>query len=121
MENETPKSTFRLIVDGSEIATEPTLGESSDSFTPEAGTFIFGRKVKELDFSKLQTDWKQILGQIDSLATQADIPVDPQGKKKTFLLDEIDIGLTITAEGHLAFIASASASATLSMTFKRSK
>lgn len=64
----------------------------------------------------MKDEWRQRLQQVDALAEVADTKTPT---KTGFRLTEIELGLTITAEGHVAFIASASASATLTVTFTR--
>jgi hypothetical protein len=89
-----------------------------DDFEPQAGPLkaLFGRKPKELEFSQVENEWDQRLEQVDALAKAADAKADG---KTGLRLTQIELGLTITAEGHLAFVASASASATFKVTFTR--
>ena len=111
-------NTFRVVIDtptGGAPALPPNEG---DAFEAQAGVLqaIFHRESKDLDFDKVKDEWKQRLQQVDGLAEVADTNRDA---KTGLRLTEIELGLTITAEGHLAFIASASASATLTVHFSR--
>jgi len=77
---------------------------------------LFARESKDFDFDSVKHEWMDRLDQVRALAAAADSADEsPVG----FRLTEIDLGLTITAEGHLAFVASASASAVLQVKFTR--
>jgi hypothetical protein len=77
---------------------------------------LFTRESKDFDFDSVKHEWLDRLDQVRALVSAADSDTEsPAG----FRLTEIDLGLTITAEGHLAFVASASASAVLQVKFTR--
>lgn|GEM_PF-6827456 len=110
---------FRVMVDaegaGGSAALPPNL---EDTFQPQAGFLraIFHKEEKNFDFDALNEEWKQRVAQVNTLGRAADATTEPSSG---FRLTEIDLGLTITAEGHLAFVASASASATIQLKFTR--
>ncbi len=110
--------TFRVVVDTPAAAPGGPLPQDDDEFEAQAGLLhaIFHREAKDLDFDKVKEEWKQKLVQVDALAALANSSPNAKAGLK---LSEIELGLTITAEGHLAFIASASASATLTVRFSR--
>jgi hypothetical protein len=108
-----------VVVDSDSAIEAAIAPPGDDDFEAQAGPLraLFGRKSKELDFGGLEKEWNQRLEQVDALTRAA----DAKANGKTGLrLTQIELGLTITAEGHLAFVASASASATLKVTFARS-
>jgi hypothetical protein len=102
---------FRVVID-----TPQSGGTSETRVRAGAPRSVLGSHLKDLDFEKVKKDWTQCLEQVRDLAKVADTEKEsPAG----FRLTEIDLGLTITAEGHLAFVASASASAMLQVKFTR--
>jgi hypothetical protein len=117
MPDDSSKS-FRVYVDApgssdlNELPPNP-----ADTFAAQAGWWkaIFHKEEKDFDFDKLNAEWQQKIEQINQLGKTADESHNPGG----FKLTEIDLGLTLTAEGHFAFVASASASATISLKFTR--
>ena len=121
MESEISKSKFRVVVDSGWDQPVVTPPLTADNFVATSGNVqaLFGRKVDEFYFSQLQSDWTQLLTHVNSLAAQADAPLTDGSPKPKFQLQEIDVNIAVTAEGHLAFIASASASASIQLNFKR--
>jgi Trypsin-co-occurring domain 1 len=105
---------FRVVVESGETSEGTQARRGADAQVPRA---LFRSQPKELDFDKIKKDWTECLTQLRDLTEVAD---SGQESPSGFRLTEIDLGLTITAEGHLAFIASASASATLQVKFTRS-
>lgn len=111
---------FRVIVDAAGPMEESTVlpPNSDDSFQPEAGRLkaVFHKEEKKFDFDALSEEWKQRITQVNALGQAADTVATAS---PGFRLTEINLGLTVTAEGHLAFVATASASATIQLTFTR--
>lgn len=107
---------FRVMVDTEGSGVLPPNPE--DTFQPQAGFLkaIFQKEEKTFDFDTLNEEWKQRVAQVNTLGQAADATTKASSG---FRLTEIDLGLTITAAGHLAFVASASASATIQLKFTR--
>ena len=111
-------NTFRVYVETPGTSGPEVLPPSpEDTFTAQAGVLkaLFHREEKQFDFDKLNDEWKQKIQQVNQLGKAA----DDNGESTGFRLTEIDLGLTLTAEGHFAFVASASASATIQLKFTR--
>jgi hypothetical protein len=92
--------------------------DPKEAFQPQAERLggLFHKEDAEFDFGALNDEWKQRIAQVNALGATADeATIEGSG----FRLTEIDLGLTITAEGHLAFVASASAQATIQLKFTR--
>jgi hypothetical protein len=100
---------FRVVVDTPATASGELPPQGDDEFEAQSGLLhaLFQREAKDLDFDKVKEDWKQKLAQVDALA---DLANSSPNAKAGLKLSEIELGLTITAEGHLAFIAPASES-----------
>jgi hypothetical protein len=110
---------FRVMVDTGEGGDPNALPPNpEDTFQPQAGFLraLFHKEEKEFDFDALNHEWKQRVDQVNALGETADKSTT---QTSGFRLTEIDLGLTVTAEGHLAFVASASASATIQLKFTR--
>ena len=123
MESEGPtkepgSGVFRVVVDAAPAGGGVLPPNEADQFLPQAGPLraLFHRETKELDFDQVKTELGQHLAQVSALADVAD---HSNAAAAGFRLSEIELGLTITAEGHLAFIASAGVSATLTVRFNR--
>ena len=113
-----PDNVFRVFVEAPGYSGPEELPPNpDDAFTAQAGILkaLFHRDEKQFDFDKLNAEWKQKIQQVNQLGKTA----DENGGSTGFRLTEIDLGLTLTAEGHFAFVASASASATIQLKFTR--
>jgi hypothetical protein len=73
---------------------------------------VFTRPVEEV-----RKDWGVVLGQVSTLATEADTAV----AGKALRLDSLTVELAFNAKGQLLFIAEAGVQASVSVTFKRSQ
>ena len=71
-------------------------------------------EIKPVDQDAMAADWKEKLGRIVDIATSA-----AQTQDKAWHIDEIEIGLTLSAEGKLLFIAKAGAEASVKVTLKK--
>jgi hypothetical protein len=112
---------FRVLVDTAGLEGPDSLPPNpEDTFQSQAGALkaVFQKEEMRFDFDKLNDEWKQRITQVNTLGQAADATAD---LSSGFRLTEIDLGLTITAEGHFAFVASASASATIQLKFTRSE
>ena len=111
---------FRVIVDvaGAGGGSTSLPPNPEDTFQPEGGRLraVFHKEEKKLDFDALNEEWKQRIAQVNTLGQAADTAATASSG---FRLTEINLGLTVTAEGHLAFVASTSASVTIQLTFTR--
>jgi hypothetical protein len=110
---------FRVVVDTGELRGSSGLPlNPEDTFQPQAGVLkaVFHKEEKIFDFDKLNEEWKERIAQVNTLGQATDATAEASSG---FRLTEIDLGLTITAEGHFAFVASASASATIQLRFTR--
>jgi hypothetical protein len=111
------ENSFWVVLDTPATSARSLPPHEGDSFEAQAGRLraLFQREPKELDFNQVKKEWNQRLKQVDALVEVADAEASTRG----IHLTEIELGLTLTAEGHLAFIASASASASLKVKFTR--
>ena len=71
--------------------------------------------IQDLDSKEMAADWKNKLDRIVDVATHA-----AQTQDKAWHIDEIEIGLTLSAKGKLLFIAEAGAEASVKVTLKKS-
>ena len=71
--------------------------------------------VQDLDSKEMAVDWNDKLDRIVDVATHA-----AQTQDKAWHIDEIEIGLTLSAKGKLLFIAEAGAEASVKVTLKKS-
>jgi Trypsin-co-occurring domain 1 len=69
----------------------------------------------DVDSKQMAADWKDKLDRIVDIATHA-----AQTQQKAWHIDEIEIGLTLSAKGELLFIAEAGAEASVKVTLKKS-
>jgi hypothetical protein len=112
---------FRVLVDTEGPGRSDSLPPNpEDTFRSQAGVLktVLQKEEMKFDFAKLNDEWKQRITQVNTLGHAADVAADVSSG---FRLTEIDLGLTITADGHLAFVASASISATIQLKFTRSE
>ena len=70
--------------------------------------------VKKVDPKDMGADWQEKLDRIVDVATNA-----AAKKDKAWHIDEIEIGLTLSAKGELLFIAEAGVEATVKVVLKR--
>jgi hypothetical protein len=85
--------------------------KSQSLWSPSEAPF----EIKPVDQDAMAADWKEKLGRIVDIATSA-----AQTQDKAWHIDEIEIGLTLSAEGKLLFIAKAGAEASVKVTLKKS-
>ena len=71
--------------------------------------------VKKVDPKDMAADWQEKLDRILDVAANA-----AAKKDKAWHIDEIEIGLTLSAKGELLFIAEAGAEASVKVTLKKS-
>jgi hypothetical protein len=71
--------------------------------------------VEKVDPDHMAADWKRKLNTVVDVATSA-----AATKDKAWHIDEIEIGLTLSAKGELLFIAEAGLEASVKVTLKRS-
>ena len=71
--------------------------------------------IQDLDSKEMAADWKNKLDRIVDVATHA-----AQTQDKAWHIDEIEIGLTLSAKGKLLFIAEAGAEASVKVKLKKS-
>lgn len=71
--------------------------------------------VEKADSQDMAADWKRKLDRIVEVATDA-----ATTKGKAWHIDEIEIGLTLSAKGELLFIAEAGVEASVKVVLKRS-
>lgn len=88
---------------------EPSV-KSQSLWSPSEALF----EIKPVDQDAMEADWKEKLGRIVDIATSA-----AQTQDKAWHIDEIEIGLTLSAEGKLLFIAKAGAEASVKVTLKK--
>jgi|GEM_PF-1416883 len=72
---------------------------------------LFGQ-VKKVPAKSVETQWRQTLETLMTLTT-----VSPDSDRWT--LEQIEVGLTLSAKGELLFIAEAGAEASIKLTLKR--
>ena len=101
--------TFWLVVDRDD---SDDVAAPGDTFEPHAG--IVGDAV-ERGFDTLRKSWSDVLTQISELVTIS----DRKQQSSNLRLREINVGLTLTGEGKLAFIAKAGIEATVTVTFSQ--
>lgn len=71
--------------------------------------------VEKVNSDHMAADWKRKLDGVVDVATSA-----AATKDKAWRIDEIEIGLTLSAKGELMFIAEAGVEASVKVTLKRS-
>lgn len=92
-------------------ATDPLIRmDALPAWTAEA---VFD--VEKIDPEDMAADWKRKLDHVVEVATSA-----AATKDKAWHIDEIEIGLTLSAKGELLFIAEAGIEASVKVTLKRS-
>lgn len=111
-----PDQPFLVVVDYVSDSSSPAGAETRTPGGTAQARSLFGSQSKDLDFDQVKKDWSERIEQVHALAQVAD---SGAASSAGFKLSEIDLGLTITAEGRLAFIASASASAMIQVKFTR--
>jgi hypothetical protein len=72
-----------------------------------------GGEVIKTSAAALQESWNSTIAMLTQLGD------DAQAKQGGFTVDSIEVGLTLTAKGGLAFIAEAGAQASVKLTLKR--
>ena len=74
---------------------------------------MFGGRVEELSQAEMEEDWKAKLTSIVALAGAA------SEAQKGWHVDSVEIGLTLSAKGHLLFVAEAGVEGSVRVTLKR--
>ena len=93
----------------------PLIDPSATAYAVQPWTVETFFDVQDLDSKEMAADWKDKLDRIVDVATHA-----AQSQDKAWRIDEIEIGLTLSAKGKLLFIAEAGAEASVKVTLKKS-
>lgn len=94
-------------------ATPPDAHVRTDALPAWTAEAFFD--VEKVDSDHMAADWKRKLDGVVDVATSA-----AATKDKAWHIDEIEIGLTLSAKGELMFIAEAGIEASVKVTLKRS-
>ncbi len=102
-----------ILMPHGQAAPETTLGDESVVTHSKGLASWFSGDVKGVDPDIMADDWRQ---KLDSIVEIAGSTAD---SNKGWHIEEMEIGLTLSAEGKLLFIAKASAQASVKIKLKR--
>lgn len=108
--------TFEVLVPDPVVASEDEIPAGPGSTLHSKGLLpgLFGSKEKSVEFKDVRTQWTQTIEGI--VAAVSEWSETSPGKWK---IDEVNFGLTLSAEGKLLFIAKAGAQASVQVKVKR--
>lgn len=102
-----------------ELVGDEVVGPADEDFERREGAATLGKRTPQLQRRVLgSVDTTELTKMLEDLRLDLSSAAAPAAETPKFVLDELEIGLTLTAEGKLAFVAGVAAEASITATFR---